>query len=72
MIFKFLSFTAVFTQSKVHLSDGIDREYTFQNQTSNSFSISAQISHKSVGWNLSDGRNALEHSIFINPSNSAF
>ena len=41
-IFKFLSFTAVFAQSKVHLSDGIDREYTFQNQTSNLLSISAQ------------------------------
>ena len=33
-IFKFLSFTAIFTQSNVHLSDGIDRAYTFQNQTS--------------------------------------
>ena len=41
-IFKFLNFTAVFTQSKAHLSDGIDREYTFQIQTSNSLSISAQ------------------------------
>ena len=41
-IFKFLSFTTVFAQSKVHLSDGIDREYTFQNQTSNLLSISAQ------------------------------
>ena len=108
-IFKFLNFTAVFTQSKAHLSDGIDRECTFQIQTSNSLSISAQgflrmntdswvnstilillalntrISYewlfqnlrtkyvsKSVGWNLSDGRNAHEHSTFINPSNSAF
>ena len=41
-IFKFLNFTAAFTQSKAHLSDGIDREYTFQIQTSNSLSISAQ------------------------------
>ena len=42
-IFKFLNFTAVFTQSKkTHLSVGIDRECTFQIQTSNSLSISAQ------------------------------
>ena len=41
-IFKFLSFTTVFAQSKVHLSDGIDREYSFQNQTLNLLSISAQ------------------------------
>ena len=27
---------------------------------------------KSVGWNLSDGKNAHKHSTFINPSNSAF
>ena len=27
---------------------------------------------KSVRWNLSDGRNAHEHSTFINPSNSSF
>ena len=27
---------------------------------------------KSVGWNLSDGRNAHEHSTFINTPNSAF
>ena len=40
--FKFLSFTAVFTQSKVHLSDGIYKECTFQNQTSNSLAISLQ------------------------------
>ena len=40
--FQVLNFTAVFTQSKAHLSDGIDREYTFQIQTSNSLSISAQ------------------------------
>ena len=39
--FQVLNFTAVFTQSKAHLSDGIDREYTFQIQTSNSLSISA-------------------------------
>ena len=108
-IFKFLNFTAVFTQPKAHLSDGIDRECTFQIQTSNSLSISARgflhmntdswvnstilillalntrISYewlfqnlrtkyvsKSVGWNLSDGRNAHEHSTFINPSNSTF
>ena len=30
-----LEFSAVFTQSKAHLSDGIDRECTFQIQTSN-------------------------------------
>ena len=109
MIFKFLNFTAVFTQSKAHLSDGIDRPCTFQIQTSNSLSILAQgflrmntdswvdssilillalnsrISYKRlfqnlwtkyvskpVGWNLSDGRNAHEHSTFLNPSNSAF
>ena len=108
-VFKFLNFTTVFTQSKAHLSDGIDRECTFQIQTSNSLSISAQVFlrmntdswvnstilillalntrisyewlfqnlrtkyvSKSVGWNLSDGRNAHEHSTFINPSNSAF
>ena len=29
-IFKFLNFNAVFTQSKAHLSDGIDKECTFQ------------------------------------------
>ena len=38
-IFKFLSFTAVFTQSKSHLSDEIDRECTFRIQRSNSLSI---------------------------------
>ena len=37
-----LEFSAVFTQSKAHLSDGIDRECTFQIQTSNSLSISTQ------------------------------
>ena len=37
-----LEFSAVFTQSKAHLSDGIDRECTFQIQTSTSLSISAQ------------------------------
>ena len=41
-ICKFLNFTAVFTKSKAHLSDGIDTEYTFHIQTSNSLSISAQ------------------------------
>ena len=41
-IFKFSNFTAVFTESKGHLSNGIDSEYTFQIQTSNSLSISAQ------------------------------
>ena len=41
-IFKFLNFTAVFTQSKARLSDGIDRKFTFQTETSNSLSISAQ------------------------------
>ena len=106
-IFKFLDFTAVITQSKAHLLDGIDRECTFQIQTSNSLSISAQSSlhmntdswvnstilillaqntrsewlfqnlqkkyvSKSVGWNLPYGRNAHEHSTFINPSNSTF
>ena len=110
-IFKFSNFTAVFSESKGHLSNGIDSEYIFQIQTSNSLSISAQsflrmnkdswvnsttltllalntrISYESlfqnlrtkykyvsssVGWNLSDERNAHEHSTFINPSNSAF
>ena len=106
-IFKYLDFIAVFTQSKAHLSDGINRECTFQIQISNSLSISAhgflcmntdswvnsaillalntRISHewlfqdlrtkyvsKSVGWNLSDGRNAHEHLAFFNHSNSAF
>ena len=42
MIMKFLNFNAVFTQA--HLLDGIDRECTFQIQTSNSLSISAQDS----------------------------
>ena len=41
-IFMFLNFTAVFTLSKAHLSGAIDRECTFQIQTSNSLSISAQ------------------------------
>ena len=41
-IFKFSNFAAVFTGSKVQLSNGIDRECTFQIQTSNSLSISAQ------------------------------
>ena len=110
-IFKFSNFTAVFSESKGHLSNGIDSEYTFQIQTSNSLSISAQsflhmskdswvnsttltllvlntrISYEwlfqnlrtkytyvsnSFGWNLSDERNVLGHSTFINPSNSAF
>ena len=108
-IFKFLDFTAAFTQPKAHLLDGMDRECGFQIQTLNSLSIPAQgflcmntgswinsiilillalnarISYewlfqnlwtiyvsKSVGWNLSDGRNAHEHSTFINPSNSVF
>ena len=108
-IFKFLNYFSVFTQSKAHLTDGIDIECTFQIQTSNSLSTSAQslwrmntgfwvistnvillalntrISYewllqnlrkkyvsKFVGWNLSDGRNAQEHSTFINPTNSAF
>ena len=37
-IFKFSNFTAVFTQSKAHLSGGIDRECTFEIKTSNSLS----------------------------------
>ena len=36
------NFTAVFTQSRAHLLDRIDREGNFQIQTSNSLSISAQ------------------------------
>ena len=40
--FKFLNFTAVLTQSKGHLLNGIDRKCTFENQISNSISISAQ------------------------------
>ena len=31
MIFKFLNFTAVFTQSKAHLSDGIDMHLSNSN-----------------------------------------
>ena len=42
MIFEFLNCTAVFTQSKAHLSNGIDREFTFKILTSNSLSVSAQ------------------------------
>ena len=42
MIFNFLNFTVIFTQSKAHLSDGIDREFTFYVQTSNSLLIPAQ------------------------------
>ena len=34
--------------------------------------LGMQNASKSVGWNLSDGRNALEDSTSINPSNSAF
>ena len=41
-ILKFLSFTAVFTQSRTHLPKGMDRECAFLKQTSNSFSISVQ------------------------------
>ena len=41
-IFKFSKVTAVLAESKCHLSNGIDSEYTFQIQTSNSLSISAQ------------------------------
>ena len=41
-IFKFLNFPPVFTQSKAHLSDGIDGGCTFQIQTSKSLSNSAQ------------------------------
>ena len=40
-------------------------EWLFQN-------LRAKYVSKSVGWNLSDGRNAREHSTFINPSNSVF
>ena len=38
-VFKFLNFTAAFIQSKAHLYDRIDRECTFEIQTSNSLSI---------------------------------
>ena len=41
-IFKFSNFTAVFSESKGHLSNRIDSEYIFQIQTSNSLSISVQ------------------------------
>ena len=41
-IFKFLNFTVFFTQSKAHLSDGIDREFTFKILASNSLPISEQ------------------------------
>ena len=43
-IFKFLNFIAIFTQSKANLSDGIDRECTFQIQTSNSLYLSTRFS----------------------------
>ena len=33
--------------------------------------LGMQNASKSVGWNLSDGRNEQEDSHFINPSNSA-
>ena len=36
------------------------------------FSSGAIVLEPPVGWNLSDGRNAHEHSTFMNPSNSAF
>ena len=41
-VFKFLNFAAVSAESKAHQSNGIDRECTFQIQTSSSLSISAQ------------------------------
>ena len=41
-IFKFLNFAAVFTQSRTHLLDGIDREWTFEIKTLNSLSMSTQ------------------------------
>ena len=108
-IFKFLNFAAVFTQSRAHLLDGIDREWTFQVKTLNSLSMSTQdflcmntdswvnstilillalnirssyewlfqnlrmkYGGKSVGWDLSDGRNTHERATFINPFNSVF
>ena len=41
-IFKFLNFVVFFTQSKAHLSDGIDRECIFKILASNSLPISEQ------------------------------
>ena len=40
--FQVLAFYCSFYTAKAHLSDGIDRECTFQVQTSNSLLISAQ------------------------------
>ena len=40
--FKILEFYCSFTQSRIHLSKGMDRECAFLKQTSNSFSISVQ------------------------------
>ena len=108
-IFKFLNFAAVFTQSRTHLLDGIDREWTFEIKTLNSLSMSTQdflcmntdswvnstilillalnirssyewlfqnlrmkYGSKSVGWDLSDGRNTHERATLINPFNSVF
>ena len=47
------------------LNTRISYEWIFQN-------LRTKYVSKSVRWNLSDGRNAHEHSTFINPSNSAF
>ena len=41
-VFKFLNFAAVSAESKAHQSNGIDRECTFQIQTSSLLSISEQ------------------------------
>ena len=45
------------------LNTRINYEWLFQN---------LRTKYKSVGWNLSDGRNAHEHSTLINLYNSAF
>ena len=47
------------------LNTRISYEWVFQN-------LWTKYIIKSVGWNLSDGKNAHKHSTFINPSNSAF
>ena len=47
------------------LSSRISHEFFFQN-------LGMQNASKSVGWNLSDGRNAHKNSTLINPSNPAF
>ena len=56
--------------SKFNYLDFISVKY--ENQLRMALSEFADEICKSVGWNLSDGRNVLEHSNLTNPSNSAF